>query len=77
MAKRAQNEGVRMLDDFVCDATHDPSIPLANLASQGRNEGMAVVAEIVIGVPQESETEGKHSAVPPRCAHPGLPPDCV
>jgi hypothetical protein len=61
MAQRAENEGFRMLDDFVCEAIHDPSIPLANPAKQGRNEGMSVVVELVSGAPRETETAGNGS----------------
>jgi hypothetical protein len=51
MAERAVNEGFRMLDDFVCEAIHDPAVPRAADAHQGQNEGMRVVEELVFDVP--------------------------
>lgn len=47
MAAQGQNSGFHVLEDFVCDAIHGPSVPLANPANQGHNEGMAVVEELV------------------------------
>jgi hypothetical protein len=63
MAKRAENEGFRMFDDFVCEAIHDPSTPLANPAKQGRNEGISVGAELILDASQESEAESKGSSL--------------
>jgi hypothetical protein len=47
MASPGRNEGFLLIDDFVCEAIHDPSVPCASPANQGRNEGMTVVEEIV------------------------------
>jgi hypothetical protein len=43
MEKRGQNEGLRVLDDFVCEAIHDPAVPQALSNKQGQNEGMRVL----------------------------------
>src|ERR1044071_695941 len=47
MAAQGRNQGFHVLDEFVCEAVHAPSIPLANPANQGQNEGMSVVEESV------------------------------
>jgi hypothetical protein len=47
MAVQGHNKGFHVLDEFVCDAIHDPSVPLANPANQGRNEGMSVIEELL------------------------------
>ncbi len=47
MADPSQNRGFHVLDDFVCEAIHAPSIPLANPANQGRTEEMVVLEEVV------------------------------
>ena len=56
MANPGHNEGFHVLDDFICDAIHDPSIPAANPANQGRNEGMAVIQEVVFDASQADAT---------------------
>lgn len=43
------NEGFRLLDDFACDAIHEPGIPRADAKKQGKNEGIRVIEEIVFG----------------------------
>src|SRR5437660_1605254 len=55
MAKRAENEGFRVLDDFVCDAILQPGIPQADPRKQGKNEGVRVIGELVFG----GEGDGK------------------
>lgn len=45
MAAQGRNKGFHMLDEFVCEAIHDPSVPRANPANPGRNEGMSVSGE--------------------------------
>src|SRR5262249_24768023 len=40
MPSRGENEGVRVLDDFVCEAIPAPGIPQAEPTNQGKNEGM-------------------------------------
>src|ERR1700722_16680941 len=59
MAKPGHNEGFHVLDDFVCEAIHDPSVPLANPAHQGRNEGMSVLEEVVFDTARESKPSDK------------------
>jgi hypothetical protein len=54
----ARNQGFHVLDEFVCEAIHAPSVPLANPANQGRNEGMSVVQELVVRLgTQTAESE--------------------
>jgi hypothetical protein len=53
MAKQGQNEGVRVLDDFVCEAIQDAAVPRADERHQGRNEGMRVVEELVFEIVAE------------------------
>lgn len=64
MKKRAENEGFRILDDFVCDAIPDPSLTPAKPAHQGQNEGMSVVTEIVFDLPKESTSEDGENGKP-------------
>jgi hypothetical protein len=47
MAAQGQNKGFHVLDEFVCEAIHDLSVPLANPAHQGRNEGLSVIEELL------------------------------
>ena len=54
MPARDHNAGFHVLDDFVCEAIHAPSVPLADPTKQGRNEGMAVVEELVFEAGKES-----------------------
>lgn len=68
MANPGDNEGFHVLDDFVCNAIHAPSVPLANPANQGRNEGMSVIEEVIFEASSESkagdkESDGQRSAV--------------
>ena len=66
MAKQAENEGFRMLDDFVCEAIHNPAMPLAKKEKQGRNAGMSVVEEITSDSRSEGNAEGKEKDSPRR-----------
>src|SRR5205809_6751099 len=59
MANPGRNEGFHVLDDFVCEAIHNPSLPLANPANQGRNEGMTVVEEAVFDASSTKQPEDK------------------
>jgi len=59
MAIQGQNEGFRVLDDFVCEAILAPSSPHAVPTKHGQNEGMRVVEEIVFDA-----TGGKPVAKP-------------
>ena len=47
MSERTENEGFRMMEDFVCDAIHDSGIPQADPTKPGKNEGMRLVEELV------------------------------
>ena len=66
MANPGRNEGFHVLEDFVCEAIHEPSVPLANPASQGRNEGMTVVEELVFDASRAKKTEENNQARLPR-----------
>ncbi|HEY3963139.1 MAG TPA: hypothetical protein VGM05_01195 [Planctomycetaceae bacterium] len=46
MTNTGNNEGVRILDDFVCQAIRDPGVPKADGFHQGRSEGVQVVADL-------------------------------
>ncbi len=59
MANRAENEGFRLLDDFVCDAIHAAGITQADPKKQGKNEGIRVNGELVFGGETEINREGK------------------
>ena len=62
MAAQGQNKGFHVLDEFVCEAVHDASVPLANRTNQGRNEGTSVVEELLFEASGEPTTEdGKGS----------------
>jgi hypothetical protein len=60
-AQRAENEGFRVLEDFVCDAIHEPGIPQADPTKQGANEGIRVIKELVFEGERTSQQEGKES----------------
>jgi len=64
MAKQGQNEGVRVLDDFVCEAIVDPSVPKAPPTSQGRNEAVRIIDEVII----ELGPDGNNASSPQRPA---------
>lgn len=55
MAAQGRNEGFHVLDDFVCEAIHAPSVSLAKPTNQGQNEGMSVVEELVVDVGTQAE----------------------
>jgi hypothetical protein len=64
MNKRGQNEGIRVLDDFGCEAIHDPAIPQAAPTKRGENEGARVLAELSFdgaGNPQEEGANPQQS----------------
>jgi hypothetical protein len=48
MAGSAENEGFRVLDDFVCNAILAPQVPPADPKKHGKNEGLRIVEELVI-----------------------------
>jgi len=66
MANPGHNEGFHVLDEFVCEAIHAPSIPLANPAKQGQNEGMSVIEEVVFDASKESQPGDRESNRPRR-----------
>lgn len=57
MAAQGRNEGFHVLDEFVCEAIHAPTVPLANPANQGQNEGMSVAEELVFEAGQEATSD--------------------
>jgi len=48
MSAQGRNEGFYVLDEFVFEAIHDPSMTLASPTNQVENEGMSVVDELVV-----------------------------
>jgi hypothetical protein len=62
MTSSGKNEGIRVLDDFVCEAVSGSDAPKAAQRHQGRNEGMQVVEEIVFQMSnRDAESEkGRH-----------------
>src|SRR5262249_51069381 len=58
MAAQGRNEGFYVLDEFVCEAIHAPSVPRASPANQGRNEGMSVVEELLFDAGQGKSSNG-------------------
>jgi hypothetical protein len=84
MAKRGQNEGFRVLDDFVCEAIPNPDVPQANPKNQGQSEGMLVLQEIALDSPaqppskQDQELEGgKQRRVGKRLVRVAVKATCV
>jgi hypothetical protein len=59
MAKQAENEGFRMLDDFVCEAILAPGIPQADPRKQGSNAGMQLVEELAFEERNGNKGDGK------------------
>lgn len=47
MAGPGNNEGFRVLEEFVCEATPAPQVPLNAPAGRGVNEGAHVTSELV------------------------------
>jgi len=70
MAAQGHNEGFHVLDDFVCDAIHAPSFPLANPANQGRNDGMSVNEGLLfeMGRLSSSEAAEEQGRDKPQCS---------
>jgi len=58
MDKRGQNEGFRVLDDFVCQAIQDPAVPQAPRTKRGRNEGVLVLEELTPGTTPTQQANG-------------------
>ncbi len=57
MAAQGRNKGFHVLDEFVCEAIHAPSVPLANPANQGKSEGMSVLEELVFEAGPEENAD--------------------
>lgn len=51
------NEGFRLLDEFVCEATPGPELPAAAAPGRGVNAGVQVVVEVVARAPQPPLSE--------------------
>lgn len=66
MSARAENEGIRMMEDFVCDAIHDSGIPQADPKKSGENEGMRVLEEFVFEGECNDTSENKRRNSPER-----------
>ena len=48
MSNQGQNEGVRVLDDFECEAIHELVIPPGIPCKQALSEGIQVLQELVL-----------------------------
>ena len=48
MANRSQNEGMRIVGDFVCEAIPDSSMSAEKPSSRGRSEGVHVIGDFVV-----------------------------
>jgi len=59
MAGSAENEGIRVLDEYVCNAILAPKVPPADPNKQAVNEGLRLVEEFVIEAGSDSAAEGK------------------
>jgi hypothetical protein len=56
---QAEHEGFRMLDDFICDAIHEPGVSQADPKKQGKNEGIQVLKELTFGAECGIKIEAK------------------
>lgn len=56
MASKGRNMGLTMLEDFVTEAIHNPSIRLATPNKQGRSEGITMLEDVIcdFGIPPQS-----------------------
>jgi hypothetical protein len=64
MNKRGQNEGFRVLDDFVCEAIRDPAVPQAPPNKRGQNEGVRVLGELsfdIAAAPEQDDVNPQRS----------------
>jgi hypothetical protein len=59
MTTSAENEGFRMLDDFVCSAIPASGVPQADFAKSGKNEGMRIVGELAFEERSGTKAEDK------------------
>jgi hypothetical protein len=53
------NEGFRLLEDFVCEATPSPEVPAAASPGRGVNAGVQVVVEVVARATHPPLPEGR------------------
>lgn len=61
MGAQGLNKGFHVLDEFVCEAIHAPSVPVPSHANKGRNPGMSVVKEFVFDVTPRTADESAAS----------------
>jgi hypothetical protein len=65
MNKRGENEGFRVLDDFVCEAIRNPAVPQAPASQRGQNEGVRVLEDFSVEF-TERPRETDHNSQPLR-----------
>jgi hypothetical protein len=53
-AQPGENEGFRLLDDFVCEATPAAGVPVAVSPGRGLNAGARMIAEVLVGDSRDS-----------------------
>jgi hypothetical protein len=64
MSTQGQNEGFRVLDDFVCEAIPNPAVPQAPRDRRGQNAGAQVLSELVFpGAANERGTDPARARV--------------
>jgi hypothetical protein len=56
MIAKGQSEGIHVLDEFECKAIRNPAIAQAPRSGQGRNEGVQVIAELVVELTATQES---------------------
>src|SRR5690242_21875626 len=60
-ARPGDNEGFRVLDDFVCEAISGPAGSGAGSMGRGANAGMHVVSELAAGASHAPLAEGREA----------------
>lgn len=55
MPSQGQNKGVRVLDDFVCDAINNSEFPQATEEHQGANAGIPINQDVMIDPHADSD----------------------
>ncbi len=53
-AQAGENEGIRVLDDFVCEATPAAGVPVAVSSGRGINAGARMISEVLVGDSRDS-----------------------
>jgi catechol 2,3-dioxygenase-like lactoylglutathione lyase family enzyme len=53
MDKQGQNEGFRVLEEFVCEAIHNPRVPPSPSNKRSQEEGVRMLEEPALSVPIE------------------------